>query len=1325
MHNNVKILLSFIFFYLFNTAIHANASEDKSSLKNKVAFGFGHTLIFTSTGKIWGWGYNSNGQLGDGTAYNKVYPVLIEHEAFINIKEIYAGGRHSIALKNDGYILAWGNNDKGQLGNNSTIREIQPVCISGISNVKQIACGENHTAALKGDGTVWAWGDNQYGQLGNNSFNNSKLPVKVYNISDVISIACGYNHTIALKNNGTVWTWGRNNKGQLGNKNTSNKTYPIEILDIIDIEKIAGGEAHTMALKKDGTVFTWGSNFFGQLGIVSTLEKHNPEKIPDFGNIINLAAGQFHSMAINKNGQIYFWGNNIFGQIGNPSDSKLTPLLINNPSDIVSINSNGNRSIAIDKKGKIYVWGDDIYIKQSGNCQESTPCIINEVNIFDYSVSEIPDQRIFKNTPSIKIPFTISPFSESYNISSILTNYTIIENTNIICRSNGECNIEIFPVNEISGTCEISINVSNNDYTVSEKFILTIFENNDRPVAIEKEFTTQEDNSLLLNDIWYDEKFRKIEYKIIKDTLHGTLSIKDELITYIPDKDFDKIDYFSFQIFDGQLNSEPANITIIVNPVNDPPISFDDSIDIIEDHNKAFKCKWSDIDNNQISISITENPLNGTVSIENDTIIYNPDKNFNGDDNFSYKVYDGNLYSISSKITLNVIPVNDRPIFASNYSNIQCIEDEGEKTVKWAENIKSGPEDESNQRLEFIVQIINTNNNKLLKYTPKIDITEDTYGNLSGNLIFEPASDEFGSSTFKAVLKDNGGVENNGEDSYGQNFTIEVESVNDCPVFKIKDEYKIIVVDNKNDTNGNNPQQLNIIESMLPGPSNEYKQNLEFKTTTNDNVMFEILPQISNDGILTFTPSTEITGTVNLIIRLIDDGGNNYGACDVSEPQSITIKINQKKYKLQVKLEDQDKNGRVQINDKVFKTMPCEFIVNAGENIQIFVEPLSNNNSFNCWKESLTELSSNNPMTFLMNQNKILSVNFSNKEFNLSINGKGSIYLNNQIIQLPFNKNFLYNSPVLLAAYDQFHYWTGDIISDDKIIQITLDHNTSITAHFKDTYLWRSNISLIDNEENNKNIQIGVSHNSFQKNIIEQNLSCNNLYSNNNQRLLQKDIRLNGNYEYIWQINYESCSEKALIKWNKDELCQKGLYFFETYDGKNQKIEINMREFNSYAFNNNIHKNFSIKWLISSDLIIDKPGWHLISLPILCENLSMSNLFIGNSKVYEYVNNNFQLLSPDSEIKPGKAYWLNIDNAQTLNIEGIPFPDFKKIELNQGWNYIGALDSLTFVEPETKDTLEIIYEFNEGQYNKTTKLKAGKGYIIKMKKHGNIILRKK
>ncbi|HEX3046849.1 MAG TPA: RCC1 repeat-containing protein, partial [Bacillota bacterium] len=152
------------------------------------------------------------------------------------ITAVAGGGGHTLALTSAGKLYAWGLNNKGQLGNGSTSNTDTPLGIalpSGVSLVA-LAAGSAHSVALTKTGQVYTWGSNQFGQLGIGSADEPHTPTLVPGLNGVIAISARYNHTVVLKDDGSVWAWGRNNYGQLGNNDAlkQDRNSPVQVVGV-------------------------------------------------------------------------------------------------------------------------------------------------------------------------------------------------------------------------------------------------------------------------------------------------------------------------------------------------------------------------------------------------------------------------------------------------------------------------------------------------------------------------------------------------------------------------------------------------------------------------------------------------------------------------------------------------------------------------------------------------------------------------------------------------------------------------------------------------------------------------------------------------------------------------------------------------------------------------------------------------------------------------------------------------------------------------------------------------------------------------------------
>jgi alpha-tubulin suppressor-like RCC1 family protein len=181
----------------------------------------------------------------------------------------------------------------------------------GIANVARsdanwstIACCQNHTVGLKPDGTLWAWGLNSFGQIGDGTNTDKNTPAQIGSDTNWSTIATGYEHTIALKADGTLWTWGRNHNGRLGDGTTTDRYTPAQIGSDTNWSAISAGLDHTHGLKSDGILWAWGHNSHGRLGDGTTTHRHTPTQTGSDTNWSTIAAGTDHTVALKADGTL-------------------------------------------------------------------------------------------------------------------------------------------------------------------------------------------------------------------------------------------------------------------------------------------------------------------------------------------------------------------------------------------------------------------------------------------------------------------------------------------------------------------------------------------------------------------------------------------------------------------------------------------------------------------------------------------------------------------------------------------------------------------------------------------------------------------------------------------------------------------------------------------------------------------------------------------------------------------------------------------------------------------------------------------------------------
>lgn len=235
------------------------------------------TIALKNDGTLWAWGENDFGQLGVGSFQDVMIPTQIGEDN--DWLDIAAGYQHVIGIKTDGTLWAWGDNESDQLGlGPDTVRVNRPLQIGTAYNWKDVAAGTYHTLALKSDGTLWAWGYSNWGQLGAGTMvARSQFPMQIGSANDWEVIAAGHTHSLAIKNNGTLWAWGDNRTGQLGLDYARNT--PAQVGNDQDWDYISGGDGFTVARKDDGVLWAWGANTEGQLGIGTEADTQTPTRV--------------------------------------------------------------------------------------------------------------------------------------------------------------------------------------------------------------------------------------------------------------------------------------------------------------------------------------------------------------------------------------------------------------------------------------------------------------------------------------------------------------------------------------------------------------------------------------------------------------------------------------------------------------------------------------------------------------------------------------------------------------------------------------------------------------------------------------------------------------------------------------------------------------------------------------------------------------------------------------------------------------------------------------------------------------------------------------
>jgi alpha-tubulin suppressor-like RCC1 family protein/uncharacterized protein YjbI with pentapeptide repeats len=385
-----------------------------------IGAGMSHSCALTTTGRVYCWGYNNVGQLGNGTTTQSNIPVAVTMPAGVTFTALTVGQLHNCALTNTGAAYCWGKNDVGQIGGGSTTNRLVPTAVTMptgavFKSIDAHGVG-SHTCALTSTGTVYCWGMNSSGQIGDGSNTNRLVPTAVIIPGGVTvtAIRPGNGHTCALTSTGMAYCWGDNGYGKLGNGTTYSWT-PVAVTmpTGVTFTAIDAGTYHSCALTSAGTAYCWGNNDNGQLGVGDTVHRNVPTCVGSacvqptptststrtstptrtstvtqtstrtntptksrtptnsatlvpgsnpWSNLTAIAAGGSSTCALNSAGNAYCWGNNQYGNLGNGTTTNSNaPVAVTMPTGVTfaSIGAGAGHSCALTSTGMAYCWGDN------------------------------------------------------------------------------------------------------------------------------------------------------------------------------------------------------------------------------------------------------------------------------------------------------------------------------------------------------------------------------------------------------------------------------------------------------------------------------------------------------------------------------------------------------------------------------------------------------------------------------------------------------------------------------------------------------------------------------------------------------------------------------------------------------------------------------------------------------------------------------------------------------------------------------------------------------------------------------------------------------
>lgn len=310
-----------------------------------------HAAAIKKDGSLWMWGLDDSGQLGNGKQDDVVFNGKSYHltpvRVMDNVAMVSCGRNHTAVIKTDGSLWLFGSNEYGQIGNDytgdaisDTGYPIQTVPIKIMEDISYVSCGHDFTAALRDDGVLFVWGDNQYGQIGNGKRsygrthdNDQHTPLEI--LDDVALVCCGTGHALAVRNDKTLWVWGKNNNGCLGVGSISSKEedgynsfIPVKIMD--DVLSASCSSNITAAIKSDISIWMWGKN--KNVGLINASlgqDVGSPIKVAEGHHLLVLGDDAITAFIVKDDGALYGWGRKMYIGIGSDStETQTTPVKI-------------------------------------------------------------------------------------------------------------------------------------------------------------------------------------------------------------------------------------------------------------------------------------------------------------------------------------------------------------------------------------------------------------------------------------------------------------------------------------------------------------------------------------------------------------------------------------------------------------------------------------------------------------------------------------------------------------------------------------------------------------------------------------------------------------------------------------------------------------------------------------------------------------------------------------------------------------------------------------------------------------------------------------
>jgi alpha-tubulin suppressor-like RCC1 family protein len=338
----------------------------------QVSAGASHSCGVTADDRAYCWGFNFTGQLGIGTMTGPErcgdWPCSTRPVAVfggLRFREVSAGATYTCGVTTDDRAFCWGYNAEGQLGDGTTATSLTPVALAFGRRLRQVRAGSNHTCGINPFDVAFCWGANFVGQLGDGTTTQRLTPVRVVGGLRWHEVSAGAGYTCGVTTDDRAYCWGNNGNGQLGDGTRTGRIRPAAVTGGLLFRQIDAGTAHTCAVSAaDYRAYCWGYDGFGQLGdgTAGVNARPRPTAVAGTRRFDHVSAGDVHTCGVTRAGRGFCWGRNDQGQLGDGTTAqRVTPVPIGLALDLRQVSAGQFHTCGVTTTDRAYCWGDNTY----------------------------------------------------------------------------------------------------------------------------------------------------------------------------------------------------------------------------------------------------------------------------------------------------------------------------------------------------------------------------------------------------------------------------------------------------------------------------------------------------------------------------------------------------------------------------------------------------------------------------------------------------------------------------------------------------------------------------------------------------------------------------------------------------------------------------------------------------------------------------------------------------------------------------------------------------------------------------------------------------